>query len=225
MAKHLVVAIDGPVGAGKSAVARRLAARLGFRYLDTGAMYRAVTLKALEEGADLADAEELTRVARSCRIELCGPVEAPRVRLDGRDVTDAIRSLEVTNHAHHASQTPGVRRRMVELQQEMASLGPLVAEGRDMGTVVFPDSSAKFYLDATVAARARRRHQEHVGRGDGISLDELTEQIVLRDERDSTREASPLRRAEDAVCIDTTPLTVEQVVERIVRVLSQKGPA
>ena len=204
-------------------VARGLAARLGFRYLDTGAMYRAVTLKALREKADMEDADALTRVARSCDIQLAGPPGNPRVLLDGEDVSSEIRSLEVTNHAFHPSQTPGVRERMVELQRQAGAHGPLVAEGRDMGTVVFADSPAKFYLDASVDERARRRHKEHLAKGDTITLEELKKQIILRDRRDSSRAVSPLRQADDAVRIDSSGLSVEQVIDNIISVLSGKG--
>jgi len=225
MSDPLVIAIDGPVGSGKSTVARALAARLGFGYLDSGAMYRAVTLKALRAGVDLRDPEALTRAARSCDIKLEATPEGIRTRLDGEDVSREIRSLDVTNHAFGPSQTPGVRERMVELQRRAALRGPLVAEGRDMGTVVFPDSPAKFYLDASVDERARRRHRDHAARGDAISLDELKRQIVLRDGRDSTRDASPLRPADDALRVDTSDLTVAEVVDRLVAVLREKGLA
>ena len=223
MSDGLVIAIDGPVGAGKSAVARALAKRLEFRYLDTGAMYRAVTLKALREETDMTDEAALTAVAESCDIELAAGPDGPRVMLDGEDVSAEIRSLEVTNAAHAPSGTPGVRSRMVELQRRAAGQGPLVAEGRDMGTVVFADSPAKFYLDASADERARRRHAEHVARGEDISIEELKEQIVLRDRRDSEREASPLCQADDAVRIDSSDLDIEGVVDAIISVLKGKG--
>lgn len=223
MTKNLVIAIDGPVGAGKSVVARTLAARLGFRYLDTGAMYRAVTLRALRERVDMGDQQALTRVAKSCRIELCGTPEQPRVLLDGEDVSSAIRSAEVTNNTFHPSQAVGVRRRMVELQRLAASSGPLVAEGRDMGTVVFPDSPAKFYLDASVGERAGRRHAELVARGERISPGQVKQQIILRDERDSERRVSPLKKANDATYIDSSQMSVDEVVSHIISVLSAKG--
>ncbi len=223
MSQHLVIAIDGPVGSGKSTIARALAARLGIGYLDTGAMYRAVTLKALRTGIDMEDPDALTRLAASCDIRLESAPGGTRVFLDGEDVTDTIRSLEVTNNAFRPSQTPGVRKRMVELQRLAAARGPLVAEGRDMGTVVFPDSPAKFYLDASVDERAKRRHRDHTARGDSVSMEELKRQILLRDKRDSTRSASPLRRADDAVYVDSTNMSVDEVVEHIVSVLSAKG--
>jgi CMP/dCMP kinase len=223
MDNHLVIAVDGPVGSGKSTVARALAARLRFRYLDTGAMYRAVTLKALRNDVDMDDAEALTAVARSCDVELSGSGDEPSVLLDGEDVTEAIRSRDVTNNAYGPSQTPGVRRRMVELQRAMAESGPLVAEGRDMGTVVFADSPAKFYLDASVDVRAGRRHLELAAKGECISLDELKRQVVTRDERDSGREASPLRQAEDAVIIDSSELSIDGVVDAIAGILKSRG--
>ena len=223
MDKHLVIAVDGPVGSGKSTVARTLAARLGFRYLDTGAMYRAVTLKALRNGVDMDDSEALTAVARSCEVELSGSGDAPKVLLDGEDVTEAIRSRDVTNNAYGPSQTPGVRRRMVELQRAMMNSGPLVAEGRDMGTVVFADSPAKFYLDASVDVRAGRRHRELAEKGEDIPLDELKRQVVARDERDSTRDVSPLRQADDAVIIDSTEMNIDEVVDAIAAVLKSRG--
>jgi CMP/dCMP kinase len=225
MSDELVIAVDGPVGAGKSAVARALAKRLGFRYLDTGAMYRAVTLKAIREGTDMADGAALTAVAESCDIELIVVDDGLRVMLDGEDVSREIRSLEVTNNAHAPAGTPGVRRRMVELQRRAAEQGPLVAEGRDMGTVVFADSPAKFYLDASADERARRRHAEHVAKGEDISIEELKEQIVLRDKRDSEREASPLRQSDDAIRIDSSDLDIDGVVDAIVSVLRDKGLA
>jgi cytidylate kinase len=225
MNERLVITIDGPVGSGKSTVARALADRLGFRTLDSGAMYRAVTLRALRAGVDMEDPAALTAVARDCDIRLAPGPDGVRVLLDGEDVTREIRSLEVTNHAFYPSQTPGVRRRMVELQRREAAAGPLVAEGRDMGTVVFPDAPAKFYLDASVEERARRRHRDHVARRDPISLAELRRQIELRDRRDSEREASPLRPAGDAVRIDSSDLTVEGVVDAMVAVLRERDLA
>ncbi len=225
MAEHLVIAIDGPVGSGKSTVARALASRLGFGTLETGAMYRAVTLKALRAGADLGDAGALTEVAQSCDIRVEGSGDGLCVLLDGDDVTEAIRSRDVTGNVFGPSQTRGVRERLVELQRAAAARGPLVAEGRDMGTVVFPDSPAKFYLDASVDVRAERRHRELVEKGEAIPLDELKRQIIERDARDSTREASPLRRADDATLVDTTGMTVDDVVDHILSALTARGLA
>ncbi len=223
MSQHPVVAIDGPVGSGKSTIARRVAERIGFRYLDTGAMYRAVTLKALHSGVDMNDPQALTEVARSSDIRLDATPDGLRVVLDGGDVTEEIRSLEVTNNAYGPSQTAGVRRRMVELQRREAERGPLVAEGRDMGTVVFADAPVKFYLDASVEVRAKRRYAEHAAKGDDVTLEELRHQIELRDRRDSTRSVSPLRQAEDAIYVDTSDMGIEQVVDHLLGILREKG--
>ena len=223
MTKHLAITIDGPVGAGKSAVARQLAAKIGVRYLDTGAMYRAVTLKALRSGIDMNDETALTQAAQSAQITLTCTECGTLVLLDGEDVSTDIRSLQVTNHAYKPSQTPGVRLRMVELQRLAALDGPLVAEGRDMGTVVFPDSPAKFYLDASIDVRTRRRLNEYIARGEKIEFDELKQQIITRDQRDSTRDAAPLRRADDAQYIDSSGMSIDDVVSYIINTLGARG--
>jgi cytidylate kinase len=219
---HTVITIDGPVGAGKSVVARALAKRLGVRYLDTGAMYRAVTLKALREGVDLSDPDALTRLAESSDIRLIGEPGGTRVLLDGDDVTGEIRTREVTNHSYAPSQTPGVRARLVQLQRQAGADGPLVTEGRDQGTVVFPDAAAKFYLDASVEERARRRHRELTERGETVPLEDLAREITVRDKRDSTRSAAPLRAADDAIRIDSTDLSIDQVVDAMVAELQRR---
>jgi cytidylate kinase len=197
----MVIAIDGPAGAGKSTVARALARRLGFAYLDSGALYRCVALVALA-----APAEEPARLARAARIEL-----GERVLLDGRDVTEEIRTLEVSEMASRVASDPAVREALVALQRELVSSGDMVAEGRDIGTVVAPGAQLKVFLIADPAERARRRAAE-LGLDHGAVLEELRQ----RDQRDSEREHSPLRAARDAVRLDTTGLSVEQVVERIV---------
>jgi cytidylate kinase len=197
----MVIAIDGPAGAGKSTVARALARRLGFTYLDSGALYRCVALVALA-----APAEEPARLARAARIEL-----GERVLLDGRDVTEEIRTLEVSEMASRVASDPAVREALVALQRELVSRGDMVAEGRDIGTVVAPGAQLKVFLIADPAERARRRAGE-LGLDHGAVLEELRQ----RDQRDSEREHSPLRAARDAVRLDTTGLSVEQVVERIV---------
>jgi cytidylate kinase len=197
----MVIAIDGPAGAGKSTVARALARRLGFTYLDSGALYRCVALVALA-----APAEEPARLARAARIEL-----GERVLLDGRDVTEEIRTLEVSEMASRVASDPAVREALVALQRELVSRGDMVAEGRDIGTVVAPGAQLKVFLIADPAERARRRAAE-LGLDHGAVLEELRQ----RDQRDSEREHSPLRAARDAVRLDTTGLSVEQVVERIV---------
>lgn len=195
----MVIAIDGPAGAGKSTVARAVAAALGFTYLDSGAMYRAVALAALERGVQPA------AVARGLRIEI-----GPRVTVDGRDVTDALRTPAVSEAASRAAADPQVREAMVSLQRELLSRGDWVAEGRDIGTVVAPGAAVKVFLTASPQERARRRAAE-LG-ADPASV--LVEQAI-RDERDRTREHSPLRPAPGAVVLDTTAMPLEEVVRRV----------
>jgi CMP/dCMP kinase len=217
----MLIAIDGPAGAGKSTVARAAAERLGFTYLDSGAMYRCVALLSLASpGAPPAE------LARAARIELgsAGPmrdagsarsVSAGRTLLDGRDVTEAIRTIDVSEEASRVAADPGVREALVAKQRELLASGDWVAEGRDIGTVVAPEAELKVFLTASADERARRRALE-LGADTGAILAEQT----LRDQRDSTREHSPLEPATDAVRIDTTGSTVEQVVDRIVGILA-----
>ena len=212
----MVIAIDGPAGAGKSSVAREVAARLDFTYLDSGAMYRCVALAAIERDLDLDDGAVLGGVASSLGIELNGE----RVELGGRDVSAAIREPEVTSASSRVSVHPEVRDAMVDLQQQMIAAGRYVAEGRDIGTVVSPDSPLKVFLTASAEERARRRAAQ-TGEDAAAVLAAQQE----RDERDVTREHSALRPAADAVEIDTTGLTLDQVVERIVDLASERGLA
>jgi len=210
----MVITIDGTVGSGKSTAAAGLARRLGAVHLDTGAMYRALTLKALDTGADLEDPEALTALARESTIALDGEPGRQRVRLDGRDVTDAIRANRISTQSHYLARTAGVRQVLVAAQRALGEkAGDVVAEGRDQGTVVFPDADAKFFLDAAPEERARRRQLELQGRGEYRSYREVLAEIRERDRRDSTREADPLRMADDAVRIDTTDLGVEAMIE------------
>jgi cytidylate kinase len=204
--EQMVIAIDGPAGAGKSSVARALARALGFAYMDSGAMYRAVALAARERGAGPA------AVAGELRIAL----EGERVRLDGRDVSAAIRSPEISEAASRAAADPRVREAMVELQRRLLADGDWVAEGRDIGTVVAPEAELKVFLTASAAERARRRAAQ-LGADQATVLAEQT----LRDERDATREHSPLRPAADAVVLDTTGLSLEQVVRRLARLAGE----
>jgi cytidylate kinase len=208
-----VVAIDGPSGAGKSTVARRLAAALGFAYLDTGAMYRAVTWYLLEHGfVDLDDAAALERELGGLALELRGD---GHVVVDGRDVTNHLRSREVESRVSAVSAVPAVRRHLRRLQRQVAVHGPLVAEGRDIASVVFPQARWKIYLDADPAERARRRHRDFIEQGRAVSRAEVEEEIAVRDHLDSSRRDAPLARASDATVVDTTGLTVEEVVRRI----------
>jgi cytidylate kinase len=197
----MVIAIDGPAGAGKSSVARAVAEKLGFTYMDSGAMYRSVALAALRRG------EEPSAIAPQVRIEL----RDGYVGLDGQDVTPLIRTPEISEAASRAAADPEVRRAMVEAQRRLLARGNWVAEGRDIGTVVAPEADVKVYLTASAAARARRRALEI-----GADLDTVLAEQTLRDQRDLTREHSPLRPAPGAVELDTTGLTLDEVVERVV---------
>ena len=216
----LVVAIDGPSGAGKSTAGRALAARLGYTYVDTGAMYRALTLKALRASLS-PDAEgPLVDLAAETRIDL--EDGGQRVRLDGLDVTAEIRSREVTTASSRVSAHPGVRRDMVERQRRLGAGGGVVLDGRDIGTAVFPDAEAKFYLDADPSKRARRRQAEWSAAGSDVDIEELELEIRSRDAADSTRADSPLLRAKDAILVDTTELTPAEVVERMASVVAAR---
>lgn len=212
--KALTIAIDGPSGAGKSAVARRVAARLGYRYLDTGAMYRAVALRAHRAGISGADAERLTEIARELRIEFAGDPLSQSVFSDGEDVTEAIREPAIGNIASAISVIPTVRQALVEQQRKIGALGGIVSEGRDQTTVVFPNADVKIYLTASAEERARRRVLELTQKGISISYEDILAQQEERDERDMTRSDSPLRIAEDAVVLDSGGYTLEQTVEK-----------
>jgi CMP/dCMP kinase len=213
--RRVVVAIDGPAGAGKSTVARALAERLGFTYIDTGAMYRAVALWALRQKLDLNDMHRMEQLAAAAEIEL-----APgRIRLNGEDVTEAIREPEISNGASRIAVIPGVRRAMVAKQRAIGERTSVVMEGRDIGSVVFPDAQVKIFLDARPGERVRRRLQDVRAAGETISEDALAAQIAERDKRDSTRAEAPLTQAPDAVYLDSTPLGVEAVVEAILRIV------
>jgi cytidylate kinase len=212
----MVIAIDGPAGAGKSTAARAVAAALGFTYLDSGAMYRCVALAGIERGADLDRAEAMGALARSLRIELDGE----RVELDGRDVSSAIRESQVTEASSRVSVHPTVREAMVEGQRQLIATGRYVAEGRDIGTVVSPDAPLKVFLTASAEERARRRATQ-TGEDEATVLRAQRE----RDRRDESRKHSALRAAEDAVEIDTTGLGLDEVVGRIVELARDRGLA
>jgi len=219
----MIVTIDGTVGSGKSTAAAGLARRLGAVHLDTGAMYRALTLKALETGVDLEDAAALEALARSSTIRLQGEPGRTRVFLDGRDVTEAIRANRVSTHSHYLARTPGVRRVLVEAQRAFAArAGDVVAEGRDQGTVVFPEADVKFFLDAAPEVRARRRQKELEARGQYHPYRSVLEEILERDRRDSTREVAPLRVPDDAIRVDTTDLDIEAMIEVLAQHVAQR---
>jgi len=220
----LTIAIDGPAGAGKSTVAKSVAAALGYTYIDTGAMYRSVALRAIEDGIDPTDSERIGRLAEAVRIEFAqDALGGQRVLADGRDVTAEIRSPEATRLSSPVSAVPAVRRALVALQREMGRAGGVVMEGRDIGTVVFPNAEVKVFLTATDGERAARRWRELHERGEAVSIDDVLAQQRERDARDSSREDSPLRPADDAVIVDSDRLTIEQVTERILDIATRRG--
>jgi cytidylate kinase len=215
----MIITIDGPAGAGKSTVARLLAARLGFDYLDTGAMYRAVTLAALRAGCDPCDAAALRRLLDQLDLRL----EKGRVYLQGEDVTDLLRSQQITAASGAIADSPVVRAHLVALQRQWAAGRNVVCEGRDQGTLVFPQAECKFFLTAAPQERARRRHQEMLARGEALSLEEVLRDQEARDRRDAARTIAPLVPAADAVILDTTTLSLEEVVDRLAAEVRRRG--
>jgi len=216
--KKLQVAIDGPAGAGKSTVARLTAERLGYLYVDTGAMYRALTYKALVMRLNLTDGDRLEELAEQTSIRLEQGQDGTRVFCDDLDLTEVIRLPQVSEKVSLVAQVPGVRRRMAELQRAMAAAGGVVMDGRDIGSNVLPQAECKIYLTASTAERAKRRFAEMQQAGFRGSLADVEAEIIRRDRMDSSREANPLVQVADAVLIDTTELTIPQVVERITAV-------
>lgn len=211
------LAIDGPAGSGKSTISSLIAKQLGWTHIDTGAMYRAVTLLAIELGIDLSNESEYAFLETS-RIHY----DFDRIFINDRDVTEAIRSEAVTNHVSLVSSFPYVRRKLVDLQKEAAKDINVVMDGRDIGTVVMPDANLKIFLTANVEERAKRRYKETLKKGKQAEIQKVIEDIVIRDQKDSTRKESPLKKADDAIIIDTTHLTIEQVVRQIIELTDKK---
>ena len=219
---YQIITIDGPAGAGKSTVAKELAKILKFSYLDTGAMYRALTLKAIQKNVDLENEEALAELARQTRINLEDNAHGIKVYLDNQDVSPDIRSLKVTNNTFYIASSPKVREIMVSWQREIGHRKNIVAEGRDLGTVVFPQAAFKFYLDAQPKERCRRRANELKQKGIDVKEDRLLLEMSDRDQRDQTRRAGPLKKASDAVYIDSTHLSVEEVIAEILQYVHKK---
>jgi CMP/dCMP kinase len=215
MNKRISIAIDGPAAAGKSTVAKIVAEKLTYVYIDTGAMYRALTFKALKEGVALDDEAELISLLNGTTIELLPGEAGQKVLIDGVEVTNEIRTSEVTNQVSFASVHEQVRKEMVKRQQLFATDGGVVMDGRDIGTHVLPHAEVKVFLLASVEERAQRRHAENIQKGFPSDLEKLEQEIAARDKIDSEREVAPLKKAEDAVEIDTTSLSIADVVEKI----------
>ncbi len=209
------IAIDGPAGAGKSTVAKAVAKRLGYIYVDTGAMYRAMALHLLRQGVDTGDAAAVSAASRHADITISYADGVQQVLLNGENVTGLLRTEEVGNMASVSSANPDVRAKLVELQQALAARENVVMDGRDIGTCVLPQADVKVYLTASAACRAKRRYDELQAKGESCDLAAIEEDIRERDERDMTRAISPLRQAEDAVLVDSSDMTVEEVIEKI----------
>jgi cytidylate kinase len=220
--KSMVVVIDGPAASGKSTTARKVAEKLGWFYLDTGAMYRAVTVKVLQNRIPLDDSKAIAETVEKMKIQLKPGRKGLKIEVDDKDVTSEIRTPEVDWAVGPVCEVAKVREILVRKQQEIGASGHVIAEGRDMGTVVFPNADLKFYMIASVDERAKRRKKDLEKQGIEISLKEIKSEIQRRDQRDSTRSNSPLMQAEDAVRIDTTKLKIDEQVDRIIDRIMKK---
>lgn len=213
MAKELIIAIDGPSGAGKSTAARSVAARLGYLYLESGALYRAMAWKVIHETVDPGNIEALKSLCHRIKISIQNIQGQSRILVDQKDVTDELKTPLLDRVSSQISAVAPVRERLLHLQRQMDHRGGVVIEGRDIGSVVFPDADLKFYLDASTEVRARRRYDELRRNGHSVTLASVRDEIQLRDQRDIQRDLAPLKRPEDAIYIDTTHLTLDQVVD------------
>lgn len=220
--KKIRIAIDGPAGAGKSTIAKLAAEKLQYTYVDTGAMYRALTYKSLQQQKNLADEQVLLDLLMDSRIELEPTPAGQQVFLDGQNVSEAIRTPEVTANVSEVAAHAAVRKEMVDRQMKLAESGGILMDGRDIGTHVIPDAELKLFMSASADERARRRFEDNKSRGLHIPVEELKQDILRRDKLDSEREASPLIQAEDAIFLDTTTLSIEDVVEKIVNLVKAK---
>jgi len=221
----MIIAIDGPAGAGKSTVAEILAKELGFLYIDTGAMYRALTLRVLEENIDIKDTMRIILTAKNTNIDLKHTPDASfKIFLDGREVTKGIRQPRITKYVSDVAKIKGVREVMLGLQRKLGSENNAVLDGRDIGTVVFPNAEKKFYIDADFKERVKRRYEELKGLGQDVSLNDVEADLRNRDTIDSTREFAPLKKADDAIYIDTTRMTIDEVVEKTLSYIQWINP-
>ena len=219
--KKIVVAIDGPAGAGKSTIAKLAAEKLGYAYIDTGAMYRSVAWKFLQTGREFDEAF-ISELANTMIIEFKPEAKVNRVFVDGTEVTEAIRTPEVTAIVSRVAAIGAVREAMVEQQRRMGEIGGVLMDGRDIGTVVFPHAQLKIFLTASVEERARRRYKEMVEKGQQVELAQLQEDIPARDKQDSERAISPLRQAEDALLLDTSDMSIAQVTDKILQLVQER---
>jgi cytidylate kinase len=222
MTKGLIIAIDGPSGAGKSTVARSVAARLGYLYLESGALYRAVAWKVIQEGVDPGNTQALKDLCHRIKISVQNIRGQSRICVDQKDVTDELKTPVLDRVSSQISAVASVRERLLDLQRQIGQRGGVVIEGRDIGSVVFPDAGLKFYLDASTEVRAQRRHDELRRKGYEVTLASVREEIQARDQRDIQRDLAPLKRPEDAVYIDTTHLTLDQVVDTMVGEIKER---
>ena len=220
--KKIVVAIDGPAGAGKSTIAKLAAEKLGYAYIDTGAMYRSVAWKFLQTGA-VFDEDFISRLACTMVIDFKPEARVNRVFVDGTEVTDAIRTPEVTAIVSRVAAIGAVREAMVEQQRRMGIVGGVLMDGRDIGTVVFPNAQLKIFLTASVEERARRRYKEMLQKGQQVELAQLAADIAARDKADSERAIGPLRQAEDAILLDTSDMGISQVTEKILQLVQERA--